>query len=206
MNAAILPKAARGAPRVVLSPGPAPIIATQRLVLRPHKVSDAPAIAETLSDFKVARMLARVPQPYHNQDALDWLMLKTAGILPGWTLAVTTGDDVHIGVVNLEMRHGRWHLAYWLNRMFWEQGYMTELSAPFWNVSSGARRKRSSIRAPLPITSPRSMSSASSASASSMQARLSAGPAMPWSRISIRRLRRQICARRAASSGRSQTQ
>ncbi len=126
MNAAILPKAARGAPRVVLSPGPAPIIATQRLVLRPHKVSDAPAIAETLSDFKVARMLARVPQPYHNQDALDWLMLKTAGILPGWTLAVTTGDDVHIGVVNLEMRHGRWHLAYWLNRMFWEQGYMTE--------------------------------------------------------------------------------
>ncbi|MDE1160254.1 MAG: GNAT family N-acetyltransferase [Neorhizobium sp.] len=122
MNAAILPKAAR----VVLSPGPAPIIATQRLILRPHRLSDAQAIAETLSDFKVARMLARVPQPYHRQDALDWLMLQTAGVLPAWTLAVTTGDDVHIGIVKLELRHGRWHLAYWLNRMFWDQGYMTE--------------------------------------------------------------------------------
>ncbi|WEZ81967.1 GNAT family N-acetyltransferase [Rhizobium sp. 32-5/1] len=104
-------------------PGPCPVIETERLVLRPHRLSDAEAIAQSLGDYQVSRMLARVPVPYHRQDALDWLVRQTAGVLPGWTLAVTTGDDVHIGFVGLELRHGQWHLGYWLNRYYWGRGY-----------------------------------------------------------------------------------
>ena len=58
MNAALL----QATPSVVL-PAPCPVITSERLMLRPHRLEDATAIAESLSDFKVARMLARVPQP-----------------------------------------------------------------------------------------------------------------------------------------------
>ena len=121
MNAAVLPRR----DLVATMPGPCPVITTERLVLRPHKLSDATAIAEALGDFKVSRMLSRVPQPYDRQDALDWLVPQTSGILPDWTLAITTGDDIHIGTVGLELRHGEWHLGYWLNRFYWDRGYMT---------------------------------------------------------------------------------
>lgn len=113
----------------VATAGSQPIIATQRLTLRAHRLSDADAIAESLSDFAVTRMLARVPAPYDRQDALDWLVPVTAGRLPDWQMAITNGDDAHIGVVSLELRHGRWHLGYWLNRYYWRRGYMTEAVA-----------------------------------------------------------------------------
>ncbi len=60
-------------------PGPCPVIATARLVLRPHRPSDAEAIAQSLGDFAVTRMLARVPAPYDRQDALDWLVPADLG-------------------------------------------------------------------------------------------------------------------------------
>ncbi|PDT41064.1 MULTISPECIES: GNAT family N-acetyltransferase [Sinorhizobium] len=107
-------------------PGPCPIIETQRLRLRPHRLSDAAAIAESLGDFQVARMLARVPAPYHQQDALDWLNRQTASVLPDWMLAVTSGDDVHIGCVGIEFRRGEWHVGYWLNRFYWGKGLASE--------------------------------------------------------------------------------
>lgn len=79
------------------TPGPCPVVATSRLVLRPHRLSDADSITEPLSDFSMARMLARVPQPYDRQDALDWLQIQVSGSVTGWSAAITMGDDVHIG-------------------------------------------------------------------------------------------------------------
>jgi len=93
-------------------PGPCPVIQTARLTLRPHRLSDADAIAQSLSDYQVSRMLARVSAPYHRQDALDWLIRQSSGLTADWTLAITTGDDVHIGCVGIELRHGQWHLGY----------------------------------------------------------------------------------------------
>lgn len=125
MNAAVLQKTN---PTMTM-PGPCPVITTARLILRPHRIADAQAIAESLGDFKVSRMLSRVPQPYDRQDALDWLVPQASGLLADWTLAITTGDDTHIGVVGLEQRHGGWRLGYWLNRFYWDRGYMTEAVA-----------------------------------------------------------------------------
>lgn len=125
MNAAVLPRVRPAA----ATPGPCPVITTQRLVLRPHRLSDADAIAGSLGDFKVSRNLARVPQPYDRQDALDWLVPQTSGILPGWALAITTGDDIHIGMVGIEPRTDSWRLGYWINRFYWDRGYMTEAVA-----------------------------------------------------------------------------
>ncbi|MBB5536701.1 GNAT family N-acetyltransferase [Rhizobium giardinii] len=107
-------------------PGPCPVIETARLTLRSHRLSDADAVAQSLGDYQISRMLARVPVPYHRQDALDWLVRQTAGLNGDWTLAITTGDDVHIGCVGIELMHGQWHLGYWLNRYYWSRGYASE--------------------------------------------------------------------------------
>jgi Acetyltransferases, including N-acetylases of ribosomal proteins len=108
------------------TPGPCPVVATSRLVLRPHRLSDADSITESLSDFSVARMLARVPQPYDRQDALDWLQIQVSPSVADWSAAITMGDDVHIGTLSLELRAGAWRLGYWLNRYYWGRGIMTE--------------------------------------------------------------------------------
>jgi RimJ/RimL family protein N-acetyltransferase len=122
MNAAVL----QNHKTTATMPGPCPVITTERLVLRPHKTGDAASIAETLGDYQVRCMLSRVPQPYDRQDATDWLAGRTSGILPDWALAITTGDDTHIGVVAIELRHGLWHIGYWLNQFYWGRGYMSE--------------------------------------------------------------------------------
>lgn len=108
------------------TPGPCPVVATSRLVLRPHRLSDAGSITKSLGDFSVARMLARVPQPYDRQDALDWLQIQVSVSVAGWSAAITMGDDVHIGTVSLEPQAGAWRLGYWLNRYYWGRGIMTE--------------------------------------------------------------------------------
>lgn len=107
------------------TPGPCPVLETTRLVLRPHKMQDADAIANSLGDFAVARMLTRVPAPYDRKDGRDWLNMVTSGLKPDWHFAITL-DGVHIGVVSLEIRHGLWHIGYWLNRFYWGRGLMTE--------------------------------------------------------------------------------
>ena len=112
--------------RHIAGPGAAPTVTTARLVLRPHRPADADAIAQSLNDFAVSRMLARVPAPYDRQDAAEWLALTASDLDEGWALAVTTGDDVHIGCVAFERRGDEWHLGYWLNRFYWRRGYMSE--------------------------------------------------------------------------------
>lgn len=121
--------------RSLLSPAALPahnhqtVLETNRLVLRPQRLSDAGSIAEALSDFQVNRMLARVPAPYYRQDALEWLIMRTSGTLPDWDFAITCEDDTLIGVVSIEKRRGEWHLGYWLNRPYWGRGYMSEAVA-----------------------------------------------------------------------------
>ncbi|MCR6501524.1 GNAT family N-acetyltransferase [Shinella sp. CPCC 101442] len=110
----------------VSGPGPCPTVTTARLTLRPHRMSDADAIAQSLADFQVSRMLARVPAPYDRQDATEWLSLMTTDLNEGWAFAITAGDDVHIGCVSFERRGGEWELGYWLNRFYWRRGYMSE--------------------------------------------------------------------------------
>lgn len=109
--------------------GACPVIGTARLTLRPYRLADADAIAESLSDFAVTRMLARVPAPYHRQDAIDWLEPRVSGSKPDWGFAITSGDTAAIGLLSVELRHGQWHLGYWLNRHYWGRGYMSEAAA-----------------------------------------------------------------------------
>ena len=103
-----------------------PKLKTGRLLLRKPQVDDSRAIANGLGDFAVARMLLPLPQPYHPDDALDWILAWRQGEKSGWSHAITLGDGPLIGVVSIEMRNDRPELGYWLNRQYWGHGIMTE--------------------------------------------------------------------------------
>ncbi|KAB0681301.1 GNAT family N-acetyltransferase [Aureimonas leprariae] len=105
--------------------GPLEPIRTARLVLRPPRADDAPAIAALANDFGVAEMLAHVPHPYMLADAEDFLGVAGSGVV----FAVTRGGDgVFMGVCGLRPtpRPAVADLGYWLGRPFWGRGYATE--------------------------------------------------------------------------------
>lgn len=126
--------------------GPQPLIRTGRLTLRRPEARDAEAITAALANYRVAQMLTRVPQPYHPEDAGDWLdELEAKG--DAWVFAITLGGvrailmpgaeaansneaDRLVGVLAIEWReaYGRegWHAGYWLDESRWNKGIMTE--------------------------------------------------------------------------------
>lgn len=124
-----------------------PLIRTGRLTLRPPEAKDAEAIAAALANYRVAKMLTRVPQPYHLEDAEDWLGWLEDERPDGWFFAITLGGvrailspvaeaansnaaDRLIGVVSIERRdsEGRegWHIGFWLEEGQWGKGIMSE--------------------------------------------------------------------------------
>lgn len=96
---------------------------TVDVVLRRPERRDAAAIAEALADHRVARMLARVPQPYDLKDAQEWL----AGLDRAphdRVLAIVVAGRL-AGVVAVEDCAGVMTLGYWLARSCWGRGIAT---------------------------------------------------------------------------------
>jgi RimJ/RimL family protein N-acetyltransferase len=58
-----------------IGPEPTEMLRTERLVLRPPRPSDAPAIAELANDRRIAENLLRIPHPYSLEDARAFLAM-----------------------------------------------------------------------------------------------------------------------------------
>ena len=86
-----------------------PEIRTPRLILRPVEAGDAEAVATGLGEYAVSRMLPPVPQPYHREDAEEWIERWHNGKASGWNFAITLDGDALIGVVSIEGRDDEWH-------------------------------------------------------------------------------------------------
>ncbi len=94
----------------------AEIIRTDRLVLRPWAVADAPDCARLIGDLAVSRWLTVVPHPYAVSDALDFI--KNSDAEGRYCIEIAGKVAGGIGV--------KGHLGYWLGTGFWGRGYMSE--------------------------------------------------------------------------------
>jgi RimJ/RimL family protein N-acetyltransferase len=104
------------------------VMRTERLVLRPLKLSDAARIALLAGDFEVASMTGTIPHPYSEQMAGEWIGSALGG--EEGTVFVIELDGALIGCVGYrEDEKGGAELGYWLGKPYWGQGYATEAAS-----------------------------------------------------------------------------
>jgi RimJ/RimL family protein N-acetyltransferase len=102
---------------------------TDRLLLRPVELRDAPAITRWIGDYDVAKNLATAPHPYGEDDARAFIARVTDGLAKreGWCFAIVRKEDFQfIGCCGVRLKDGRYELGYWLGKPFWNRGYCTE--------------------------------------------------------------------------------
>ncbi len=101
---------------------------TERLLLRPGWIEDAPALARWLSEDAVARNLARVPSPCTPADAERHLSCGVADALPSLLIFARTQRAPRlIGGIGLDRgESGVVELGYWIARPYWGLGFATE--------------------------------------------------------------------------------
>lgn len=104
--------------------GRIPAMTTARLHLRPFEKADAPRVAALAGDWGIASMTARIPYPYTEADAVEWL----AAIDDAEPVAAITHDGQLIGAIGYKPTPDRRsaEVGYWLGRPYWGHGYMTE--------------------------------------------------------------------------------
>ena len=107
-----------------------PTLETDRLALRLLEPRDAAELQRLAGDWEVARTLARVPHPYEDGLAEQWIASTKVDYeaARGYAFAIERREDRQfLGVVGLEDREGgKLVLGYWLGRPYWGRGYMTE--------------------------------------------------------------------------------
>lgn len=99
------------------------LLKTPRLMLRRLTMADVPAIATLGGDWDVASMTSRMPYPYTEVDAVQWI-------------ADADDDECLLGIVNtanligvcgyLPDGQGAAEIGYWIGKPYWGRGYATE--------------------------------------------------------------------------------
>lgn len=109
-----------------------PTLLTHNLVLRPLRIDDAARIVELAGNWSVARNTRRIPFPYTEELAKQFISEQRSAFNKGqeWTWAICQKDGLAligcVGVV-FEDELGA-ELGYWLGEPYWGQGYATEAS------------------------------------------------------------------------------
>jgi RimJ/RimL family protein N-acetyltransferase len=102
------------------------ILESDRLILRPPRPADITGMIVWLGDYAVSKNMSRVPHPYSEEDAEDFV----AGIGRNGAQHVFSilrkQDGLFIGGIGLHQEEPGFELGYWLGRPFWGHGFATE--------------------------------------------------------------------------------
>lgn len=103
-------------------------IETERLKLRPLRMSDAARVARFAGDPGVARMILRAPVPYLECAAEGWIMTLNARAPLGeeFVFAADVEGEGLVGVIGAHKSGDGFEVGYWFGRPYWGQGYATE--------------------------------------------------------------------------------
>ena len=108
-----------------------PTFETERLILRPFRLSDAPDVRRLGGDIRVSEQLSRMPHPYPEGLAEEWISSQEASYAAGATLnfAITLKrTGALMGSIGLHPREDllRAEVGYWVGVPYWGKGYTTE--------------------------------------------------------------------------------
>ena len=101
---------------------------TERLLLRPGWLEDAPALFEAIRDEAIVRNLASPPWPYTLADAEAFLRTERGAGDPCFLIMLRTdGAPRLIGTIGFgHPPTGETEFGYWIARPHWGRGYATE--------------------------------------------------------------------------------
>ncbi|MEI6520228.1 MAG: GNAT family N-acetyltransferase [bacterium] len=108
-----------------------PNLTTERLILRPFELNDAPIIQQLVGDPAIADTTLNIPHPYLDGMAEGWIATHQPQFEIGasvvFAITLRTTDEL-IGSIGLgiERRHDRAELGYWVGVPYWGKGYCTE--------------------------------------------------------------------------------
>ena len=101
------------------------VLETGRLLLRRPTLADVKAIAALANDLRVSINLRRVPHPYSQEHAVEFV--RSLAIEPRNTVFLIECESAAIGVVGVDWREPEApELGYWLGVEYWGQGFGTE--------------------------------------------------------------------------------
>jgi RimJ/RimL family protein N-acetyltransferase len=117
---------------------------TERLLLRPGWIEDAPALLLGIAEEAVVRNLATAPWPYRLEDAQAFLSSPRGHDSPVMVIfRRTAGAPELIGTIGFARRpSGDVELGYWIAKRHWNRGYATEAG------EAVVRMARESFRVP----------------------------------------------------------
>jgi [ribosomal protein S5]-alanine N-acetyltransferase len=103
------------------------LVESERLILRPPRHADIQAMAVWLGDLQVSRNLARVPYPYNEADAEDFVAKRGCHGDGHYSFVIVRKtDNVFMGCIGLHLEDAGHEFGYWLGKPFWGMGYATE--------------------------------------------------------------------------------
>lgn len=115
---------------MVLLPASQPTLYTNRLVLRPFSLADAPAVQRLAGDWQVAATTLSIPHPYAEEVAVEWIRSQPARYGAGREVifAIALPDNRLIGSIGLGIvqEFQLAELGYWVGVPYWGKGYCTE--------------------------------------------------------------------------------
>lgn len=107
---------------------------TPRLLLRSLETEDIPVIARLAGAKEIAATTLRIPHPYAENDARDFLAKAGEDFLAGqsvsFAITISTGREL-CGSVGLQIADAHKHaeLGYWIGVPYWGKGFATEAAA-----------------------------------------------------------------------------
>jgi len=109
-----------------MAPNP---IQTARLTLRSYSSADVADLVRLAGAREVAATTLRIPHPYTEQDAKDFIETYAEKTVPETRFAITlTSDSQLCGGIGLGVDEAHQHaeLGYWVGVPYWGRGYATE--------------------------------------------------------------------------------
>ena len=108
-----------------------PTIESERLLLRPFQLTDAPEVQRLAGEKAIASTTLNMPHPYEDGLAEDWisghqeLFERDEEIVYAITLPDSGQLVGAIGMI-ITGQYDRAELGYWIGKPYWGEGYATE--------------------------------------------------------------------------------
>jgi [ribosomal protein S5]-alanine N-acetyltransferase len=105
------------------------MLRTKRLLMRRYREADIPVLVELLGAKEVAATTLRIPHPYTEQDARNFLAAQESPAARFGMFEIEGGNLVGGLGLAPDEPYDRAELGYWVGLPYWGRGYATEAAA-----------------------------------------------------------------------------